>query len=262
MHERGEPAVDRFARLDGRVVVVTGSGSGIGRAVSVELAGAGAHVVATSRTEASARETARLCGERCDGVRLDVTDADERRGLADRLGATHGRLDVLVANAGVDLSHEPSVSELTDEEWDTVLEINLSSVFRLVRTVLPLMRPGASIVTIGSAASLVARARAAAYVASKGGLLQLTRALAVDLAPQGIRANCVCPGNIETPLTDSFLAAAPDPAALRAAYAGDAPMNRLGTPAEVAACVRFLASSDAAFVTGAVLAVDGGMTVI
>ena len=262
MHDRGEPADDRFARLDGRVVVVTGSGSGIGRAVSVELAGAGAHVLATSRTEASARETARLCGEQCEAVRLDVTDAGERRGLADRLGATHGRLDVLVANAGVDLSHEPGISELTDEEWDTVLEINLSSVFRLVRTVLPLMPPGASIVTIGSAVSLVARAGAAAYVASKGGLLQLTRALAVDLAPGRIRANCVCPGNISTPLTDSFLAVARDPDRQRAAYAADAPMNRLGTPAEVAACVRFLASAEASFVTGAALAVDGGMTAI
>jgi len=262
MREPGGPAGEPFARLDERVAVVTGSGSGIGRAVSIELAGAGARVVATSRTEASARETARLCGEGSDAVRFDVTDAGQRRGLVDRLRDTHGRLDVLVANAGVDLSHEPGVSELTDDEWDTVLETNLSSVFRLVRAVVPLMRPGASIVTIGSAASLVARAGAAAYVASKGGLLQLTRALAVDLAPSGIRANCVCPGNIATPLTDSFLAAAEDPDRLRAAYAGDAPMNRLGTAAEVAACVRFLASAEAAFVTGAVLAVDGGMTAI
>jgi NAD(P)-dependent dehydrogenase (short-subunit alcohol dehydrogenase family) len=262
VRERGGPPSDRFGRLDDRVAVVTGSGSGIGRAVSVELATAGAHVVATSRTESRAEETARICGPRCEAIRFDVTDSVERGALVDRLARGHGHLDVLVANAGVDLSHEPGVSEISDEEWDTVLETNLSSVFRLVRAVLPLMRPGASIVTVGSAASLVARAGAAAYVASKGGLLQLTRALAVDLAPQGIRANCVCPGNIQTPLTDSFLAAASDPDALRAAYAGDAPMNRLGTPAEVAACVRFLASSDAAFVTGAVLAVDGGMTVI
>lgn len=262
MREPGGPAGDPFARLDDRVAVVTGSGSGIGRAVSIALAGAGARVVATSRTEASARETARLCGEGADAVRFDVTDAGERRGLVDVVRDRHGRLDVLVANAGVDLSHEPAVSELTDEEWDTVVETNLSSVFRLVRAVLPLMRPGGSIVTIGSAASLVARAGAAAYVASKGGVLQLTRALAVDLAPRGIRANCVCPGNIATPLTDSFLAAAQDPDRLRAAYAGDAPMNRLGTAAEVAACVRFLASAEAAFVTGAVLAVDGGMTAI
>src|SRR5262249_23254641 len=105
-------------------------------------------------------------------------------------------------------------------------------------------------------------AYAAAYVASKGGLLQLTRALAVELAPRGVRANCVCPGNIATPLTDRFAAATADPAAALAAYADEAPMRRLGTAEEVASCVRFLASDAASFVTGSALVVDGGMTVI
>jgi NAD(P)-dependent dehydrogenase (short-subunit alcohol dehydrogenase family) len=167
-----------------------------------------------------------------------------------------------VANAGMDLSHEPGIEELTDDEWDTVLETNLSSVFRLVRSVLPMMHAGAAIVTIGSAASLVARANAAAYVAAKGGLLQLTRALAVDLAGRGVRANCLCPGNIDTPLTERFLAASRDPAALRDDYARDALLGRLGTPAEIAQCVRFLASDASSFVTGSALVADGGMTAV
>ena len=145
---------------------------------------------------------------------------------------------MLVTNAGLDLDHEPAVDDLGDDEWDRVLETNLSSVFRLVRDLLPMMGPGASIVTIGSATSLIGRAYAAAYVASKGGLLQLTRALAVELAPRGVRANCVCPGNIDTPLTDRFAAAAVDPAAALAAYAAEAPMGRLGRPRRSpAACV-------------------------
>ena len=138
MHELGEPPGDRFARLDGRVAVVTGAGSGIGRAIAIALAGGRRAVVATSRTEASARETARMCGGGARRLGFDVTDADERGvRLADRLGEEHGRVDVLVANAGVDLSHEPGVAELTDDEWDAVLETNLSSVFRLVRALLP-----------------------------------------------------------------------------------------------------------------------------
>src|SRR5439155_1607616 len=156
-------------------------------------------------------------------------------------------VDVLVANAGIDLSHEPSLTDLTDPEWDAVLETNLSSVFRLVRSLFPLLSPDSSIVTIGSAVSLVARAGAAAYVASKGGLMQLTRALAVELAPKGVRANCVCPGNIDTPPTGRFASAAEDPAAALATYAEEAPMRRLGTAEEVARCVRFLASDAASF---------------
>jgi NAD(P)-dependent dehydrogenase (short-subunit alcohol dehydrogenase family) len=234
------------------VAVVTGAGSGIGRAVAVELAAAGAQVWATSRNEDTARETAALVadGQSCEPLGMDVTSEPQRRRLADRLTAGPGRVDVLVMNAGIDLDHEPALEALTDDEWDRVIETNLSSVFRLVRDLLPMMGAGTSLVTIGSANSLIARPYAAAYVASK----------AVELAPRGIRANCVCPGNIDTPLTDRFLDAADDRAAALASYAEEAPLRRLGTAGEVAGCVRFLASDAASFVTGSALVVDGGMT--
>ena len=251
-----------FARLDGAVALVTGAGAGIGRACVIELARAGAHVVASSRTEENAAASVALAEGSAEAHGFAVTDAARREQLVELLRERHGRLDVLVANAGLDLAGEPSAEELTEDEWDAVLETNLASVFRLVRGLLPLLGRGAAIVTIGSANSLVARERAAAYVASKHGLLGLTKALAVDLAPRGIRANCVCPGTIDTPLTDAFLAESDDPAALRGEYEQGSPLGRMGTPAEVAACVRFLASSDASFVTGAALAVDGGWTAV
>jgi NAD(P)-dependent dehydrogenase (short-subunit alcohol dehydrogenase family) len=261
-----EHSVDGFARLDGGVALVTGAGSGIGRAAAVELSKAGASVIVTSRSEASARATAALIaaaqGCECTVMPFDVTSSGERRAVVDHVAAAYGRLDVLVANAGIDLSHEPSVEQLTQQEWDSVLETNLSSVFRLVQALLPLMGDGGSIVTIGSANSLVARKKAAAYVASKGGLLLLTRALAIDLTARGIRANCVCPGNIDTPLTDRFLDASGQSERLRADYAAAAPLQRLGTPEEVASCIRFLASRAASFVTGSALVVDGGLTAI
>jgi len=131
-------------------------------------------------------------------------------------------------------------------------------MFYVCRAVIPSIPRGGAIVNIGSTNSLSARTNAAAYVASKGGVLQFTRALALELAPRGIRANCVCPGVIDTPLTDLFLAHSSNAPELRASYAASNPMNRLGTPREVANCVLFLASDEASFVTGASLVVDGG----
>ena len=245
-----------------RVAVVTGSGSGIGRAVSVELAAAGAHVLATSRTETSARETARLCGERCEAIRLDVTDAGERRGLADRLGA-----DSRPAR------HPRRERRCRPEPRARRVGAHRRGVGHGARDQ-PLERlsPGADSAAPDAARRLDCHDRirgVARRARRRRRVCRFERRPAPadpcaggPTLPSRIRANCVCPGNISTPLTDTFLAAAEDPGRLRAAYAADAPMNRLGTPAEVAACVRFLASAEASFVTGAALAVDGGMTAI
>ena len=137
------------------------------------------------------------------------------------------------------------------------MDINVSGLFRVTRAVVPVMRRGGSIVTIGSINSLVAWPNNVAYTTSKGAALLFTRALALDVVGRGIRANCVCPGLIDTPLTDGFLEASEDPQALLAEYAAVAPMGRLGTAAEVANCVAFLASDEASFVTGSALVVDG-----
>jgi NAD(P)-dependent dehydrogenase (short-subunit alcohol dehydrogenase family) len=160
--------------------------------------------------------------------------------------------------AGVDQPHEPPVPETSDEEWDEVFAVNVRGVFQLCRAAVPALSDRGSIVTVGSANGIAPRPNAAAYCASKAALLMFTRALALELAPRGIRANCVCPGVVDTPLTDLFLGMAPDPAALREEYAGANPLKRIADAREIANCVLFLASDEASFVTASPFVVDGG----
>lgn len=251
-------------RVSGKVALVTGAGAGIGRSAAIRLAQEGATVIATSRTLAHAEET---CDEaaasgapRPESMAMDVGDRRIVDGVVREVVNRHGRIDVLVANAGLDLSRAPSVEETTDEEWDLVFRVNVAGIFNSCRAALPSMREGASIVTVGSINSFVAWPNDAAYTATKGAVLQFTRALALEVAPRRIRANCVCPGVIDTPLTREFLDDAQDAAALEAEYAAVSPMNRMGTPTEVADCILFLASDEASFVTGSALIVDGGST--
>jgi len=250
--------------LEGRVALVTGAGSGIGRAVCVRLAEEGAEVVVTSRTPANvaatAREVERVAGRAPLALVLDVVDRNAAAGVVSDAVDRHGRIDVLSNNGGIDLPHAPTVVETTDDEWDRVLAVNMTGIFALCRAAIPALSDGGSIVNMASMNSLVAYENTAPYSASKGALLQFTRALALELAPRRIRVNCVCPGIIDTPLTDSFLVLAADPDALRAEYEAVAPLGRLGTPREVANCVAFLAGDESTFVTGSALVVDGGTT--
>ncbi len=174
--------------------------------------------------------------------------------LADKVALVTG------AGSGLDLVELPSVGQLSDEAWNAVIDVNLTGTFRVCRAVLPHLALGASIVNMGSINSLVAAAGEGVYSASKGGVLQFSRALAIELAPSGMRVNCVCPGIIDTPMTEAFLQRSDDPVSLRLEYAAVSPMHRLGTAREVADCVVFLASAEASFVTGSALVVDGATT--
>jgi NAD(P)-dependent dehydrogenase (short-subunit alcohol dehydrogenase family) len=251
-------------RVAGKVALVTGGGTGIGRAVCIRLAEEGADVVVTSQTAANVEETCRLAreasGRAVEGRVVDVADRASVDGAVRDVVERHGHLDVLSNNAGIELAHGPSVEETTDEEWERVLRVNVTGAFYACRAAIPHLRAGGSIVNMASINSFIAWANDSSYTTSKGALLQFTRSLALELAPRAIRANAVCPGVIDTPLTDLFLARADDPDALRAEYAAASPLNRLGTPKEVADCVLFLASDEASFVTGSALVVDGATT--
>lgn len=251
-------------RVAGKVALITGAGTGIGRASAIRLAEEGANAIVTSQTAANVEETRHLAAEASGrevvGWTLDVAD----RGAVDRTVAEvveqFGRIDILSNNAGIELVHGPSVVETTDEEWERVFRVNVTGMFYVCRAAVPHMRTGGSIVNMASINSFIAWENDAVYTATKGAVLQFTRSLALELAPRAIRANAVCPGVIDTPLTDLFLDAADDPVALRREYEAASPLLRMGTAREVANCVLFLASDEASFITGSALIVDGATT--
>jgi NAD(P)-dependent dehydrogenase (short-subunit alcohol dehydrogenase family) len=249
-------------QLAGKVAFVTGAGSGIGRAVAVRLAQEGARVIVTSRTLAHAQETARLVkaarGYEPATYELDQTDRSAIDAALSEAVNRFGAIDILSNNAGIDEPTEPSVANTTDDVWEQTFRINVTGVFWLCRAAIPHIRDGGSIVNMGSINGILPRPNAAAYSASKAALLHLTRSMAVELAPRRIRVNCVCPGVVDTPLTDLFLQGAADPDAMRQEFARSNPLQRMADPQEIASCVLFLASDEASFVTGAPLIVDGG----
>ncbi len=237
-----------FCSLEGKRALVTGASKGIGRAVAEELASAGAEVVVGYRSGAGeAEELAQAIGGRA--VQADVSSAEE----AARLVEESGDLDILVNNAG--LTRDGLLARMSDDDWRTVLETNLSSVFYTCRAVCrPMMRKrSGSIVNVSSIVGLHGNWGQTNYAASKAGIIGFTKSLARELGSRGVRANVVAPGYVRTQLTDVL------PEEATAAMLGNTPLGRLGEPIDVAGAVRFLCSDEASFITGDVLLVDGGL---
>ncbi len=248
----------------GKVALVTGGGSGIGRATCELFAGRGGAVVVADRDEAAAKGTGAEItrrGGRAQALACDVTRGDQVWLALETARRSFGRLDVVVNCAGIVRS---SWLEGTSEaEWNEVLGVNLTGAFLVTKAALRAMREGGggSIVHLASRMALRIKERRGAYAPSKAGVVQLTRMAALEGAPHGIRVNCVCPGWIDTPMTRGS-GTREQVEAQFAAWAKACPLGRAGHPEEVARAVLFLASDEAAFITGAVLPVDGGRTIL
>ncbi len=239
--------------------LVTGATSGIGRAIAELFAASGAQLLLTGRNRSAGSELADRLGARF--LAGDIADPEFPDRLVEEALATFGRLDILINNAGI--THRGSVLETSDADWAQVLEVNVTAVMRCSRAALRYMVKAGrgSIVNIASDFAVVAGTREAAYCTSKGAVLQLTRAMALDHGHQGIRVNAVCPGDIETPMLLEGIESGGETAAVGLARKGAAfPLGRVGSPPEVARVVAFLASGAASYVTGAAWLIDGGNT--
>lgn len=251
-------------RLAGRAVVLTGASTGIGRALALRFAREGARLVLGDVAELEGRALTRElreAGGTAEFLPTDVARREDNERLVHRCLELHGRIDVLVCNAGVTLPKQLPDSE--DAEIQRVLDVNLMGPLFAARSAIPAMlrQPrGGSILFTASKTGLVAQTDSPVYCASKGAVVMLARALALDYATRGIRVNALCPGIIDTPMLRRFADAMPDPAAAWEAYGAAQPMARLGTPEECADAALWLVSDEASFVTGVALPVDGGFT--
>lgn len=254
-------------RLDNKVALVTGGGSGIGREIALLYAQQGAQVfVADLQTDAAERVVAEISSQ--NGVAyvqpLDVANEEQVRNAVQQIVQHHSRLDILVNNAGI--SHVGNLLETNADDWDRLMAVNARGVFLCskyaVAQMLAQNPPGGILVNIASVAGMIAVDRRLLYGASKATVISMTRSIAIDFAEQGIRANAICPGTVHTPFVEGFLQRnfADTKDEMRRQLHARQPVGRMGKPEEIAYAALYLASDEAAFVTGSTLVIDGGWT--
>jgi NAD(P)-dependent dehydrogenase (short-subunit alcohol dehydrogenase family) len=249
--------------FDGKTVLVTGAAKGIVQAVAAHMVREGARVVMIDRDgaalDAAAAELNRTTSGSALALTADVSSSAEVTRAVESAATHFNGLDVVVNNAGIHFAR--ALEEYTDEEWQRIFAVNVNGAFYTTRAALPALRRSRGvIVMVSSMTALVGQDRGAAYVATKGALVSMTRALALELAADGIRVNCVCPAGVDTPLLRSWAATLPDPDAVLRGQADMHLLKRLATADDIAATIAFLASPAASFITGTIVPVEGGAT--
>jgi NAD(P)-dependent dehydrogenase (short-subunit alcohol dehydrogenase family) len=246
------------SRLNNKIAVVTGAGSGIGRACAIALAREGAKVALIGRRKERLEETAREIGDSALVVAADVSAQDEIARVVEQTVAHFGGLNVLLNNAGV--LHIGTAEQITEEQWDETFNVNVRGLWLLSRAVLPAMRKagGGSIINMASVLGINGARNRASYAPSKGAVVLLTKCMAIDHGHEHIRVNAICPSFVETDLTAAVISKAPNPNSVRSERIAVHPIGRLGQPEDVAGLAVYLASDESSWVTGLVFPVDGG----
>ncbi|KSW22215.1 MULTISPECIES: SDR family oxidoreductase [unclassified Pseudomonas] len=247
-------------KLQNKVALITGAGAGIGEATAILFAEQGARVVLADRNYALAAAVAERIGNNAFALEVDVAKAEQVQAMVEKTVEHFGGIDILVNNAGFGCLG--TVVSLDEDAWDSVIDVNLKGVYLCSKYAIPelVKRGGGAVVNLASTISVVGIKDRAAYVAAKGGVAALTRAMALDHSAEGIRVNSVAPGVINSSYYDKMFQQVPDPEAFRKALEARSPLNKMGDPLDIANMILFLASDDSKFATGAMFTVDGGYT--